>query len=195
LSFRNKILLVILCGLGLIIYLKQSHDQSDTMAHQTQNLGSDLNHPNAEVRGEPIVDRTNPGQSLGPVSNSNIPTIPTVGVTENELEELIQKTMAVLPEIGKLKFAPGEDPHQTPGQLIDAGNQLGELAEYLERHPEQFRSASGFYADCAAKESLVTAIRAVCYHALMLKRSEWQNGVSERISRVTPDVIDIANQL
>jgi hypothetical protein len=72
---------------------------------------------------------------------------------------------------------------------------LGDLAEYLERRPEEFKSASIFYADCSADAGLMPAVRAVCYSALLKNKKDWDPAVPAKLKTVPPEVIGIANEL
>ena len=112
-----------------------------------------------------------------------------------ELRGVVQTVRASLPKKQEMKPADDEAAHHAGPELIRAGQALGDLAEYLERRPEEFRAASVFYAECAADEALMPANRAVCYAALLKKKSEWAPGVAARISRVGPEVVDIARNL
>jgi hypothetical protein len=112
-----------------------------------------------------------------------------------ELGTLLEKVSKNLPEIKNLNIKSDEDAHQAPPELMEAGKSLGELAEYLERRPEEFVSASVFYADCASNRALLPAVRAVCYHSLTEKKEAWAPGVKDKLAQVTPDIIEIANDL
>jgi hypothetical protein len=100
-----------------------------------------------------------------------------------------------LPKKAELKPGDDEAAHHVGPELIRAGQALGDLAEYLERRPEEFMAASVFYANCAADETLMPASRAVCYSALSKNKDQWAPGVAERISRVGPDILDIAKNI
>jgi hypothetical protein len=112
-----------------------------------------------------------------------------------DLRRVVQSVRNALPKKLEVKPADDEAAHHAGPELIRAGQALGDLAEYLERRPEEFRAASVFYANCAADETLMPASRAVCYAALMKRKNEWARGVAERVSRVGPEIIDIANNL
>lgn len=117
------------------------------------------------------------------------------GVVSEDLKKIIHQVRSTLPQRAQFKPADDEAAHHAGPELIQAGQALGDLAEYLERRPEEFRAASVFYANCAADESLMPASRAVCYAALMKKKDEWAPGVADRISRVGPEIVDIAKSL
>ncbi len=112
-----------------------------------------------------------------------------------DLKRVIGAVQGALPKKSEVKPADDEAAHHAGPELIRAGQALGDLAEYLERRPEEFKAASVFYANCAADEALMPASRAVCYAALSKKKDEWAPGVAERISRVGPEIIDIAKNL
>ncbi len=112
-----------------------------------------------------------------------------------ELQTMVRAAQAELPKKSELKPADDEAAHHVGPELIRAGQALGDLAEYLERRPEEFRAASVFYASCAGDEALVPATRAVCYAALSKNKERWAPGVAERISRVGPEIVDIAKNL
>jgi hypothetical protein len=112
-----------------------------------------------------------------------------------ELQTIVRAVRAALPKKSELKPADDEAAHHVGPELIRAGQALGDLAEYLERRPEEFKAASVFYANCASDETLMPASRAVCYSALSKNKSQWAPGVAERISRVGPDILDIAKSL
>jgi hypothetical protein len=120
---------------------------------------------------------------------------PPVDPGTEDLQTVIRAVQATLPKITELKPADDEAAHHVGPELIRAGQALGDLAEYLERRPEEFKSASVFYASCAADENLMPASRAVCYAALARNKGQWAPGVAERISRVGPDIVDIAKNL
>ncbi len=112
-----------------------------------------------------------------------------------ELGALLERVSKNLPEIKNLNIKSDEDAHQAPPELMEASKFMGELAEYLERRPEEFPSASVFYADCASNRALLPAVRAVCYHSLTEKKEAWAPGVKDKLAQVTPDIIEIANDL
>jgi hypothetical protein len=130
------------------------------------------------------------GASASPVASGGA----DVRLSE-ELKVVVQSVRASLPKKQEMKPADDEAAHHAGPELIRAGQALGDLAEYLERRPEEFRSASVFYAECAADEALMPASRAVCYAALLKKKGEWAPGVAERISRVGPEIVDVARNL
>ncbi len=113
-----------------------------------------------------------------------------------ELKAEIEKTSAALPTIQSLKGMKEEDvAHRAPHQVIEAGAALGDLAEYLERHPSEFKNATAFYAKCALNESLLPAARALCLSTLRKKPNDWASGVKESIERVPEDIKGIAADL
>ena len=117
------------------------------------------------------------------------------GAVSEDLKKIIHLVRGTLPQKAQFKPADDEAAHHAGPELIQAGQALGDLAEYLERRPEEFRAASVFYANCAADESLMPASRAVCFAALMKKKDDWAPGVADRISRVGPEIVDIAKSL
>ena len=119
----------------------------------------------------------------------------TTDLGTEEFRTMVRAVQAALPKKTELKPADDEAAHHVGPELIRAGQALGDLAEYLERRPEEFKAASVFYANCAADENLMPASRAVCYSALSKNKDQWAPGVAERISRVGPDIVDIAKNL
>ena len=59
-----------------------------------------------------------------------------------------------------------EDAHGTPPQVIEAGAALGDLEEYLDQNPGDFKTVIEFYLECAGNSRTFPAVRAVCLHSL-----------------------------
>jgi hypothetical protein len=113
-----------------------------------------------------------------------------------ELQSELDRVSASLPTVNSLKGMKEEDvAHRAPHQVVEAGAALGDLAEYLERHPSEFKSATPFYAQCALNESLLPAARALCLNTLQKKPTEWASGVKESLERVPEGIKGIAEDL
>lgn len=112
-----------------------------------------------------------------------------------DLNRLLKTISPALPRIGSHDPGSDEAAHHTSPELLEAGRMLGDLAEYLERRPEEFKSASIFYADCSADSGLMPAVRAVCYSALLKNKKDWDAAVPAKLKGVPPEVIGIASEL
>ena len=113
-----------------------------------------------------------------------------------ELKSELEKVTAALPTLASLKRMKEEDvAHRAPHQVVEAGAALGDLAEYLDRHPSEFKSATPFYANCALNETLLPSARALCLNTLQKKPAEWAQGVKESLERVPDEIKGLSADL
>ncbi len=114
-----------------------------------------------------------------------------------DLQARIEIVRNALPTVESIKKL-GEEAvaHRPPKQVIEGGLALGELSEYLTRHPSEYKSATLFYAECALDSGLLPAARAICLKALTKRGpSEWANGVAGAVERVPRSIAEISAQL
>jgi hypothetical protein len=122
--------------------------------------------------------------------------------SENEVAELdsdlsnrIKLIRNLLPPIDRVRTETQDALHGVPQSLIEVGGALGELEEYLDHSPGQFKAASQFYADCAENRKILPAARALCIHSLKKHPDDWAPGIKERISTVDPQILELESQI
>jgi hypothetical protein len=114
-----------------------------------------------------------------------------------DLQARIEIVRNALPTVEAVRKSGEEEvAHRPPRQVIEGGLALGELAEYLTRHPSEYKSATLFYAECALDSALLPAARAICLKALTKRGpSEWAHGVAGAVERVPRSIAEISAQL
>ncbi len=113
-----------------------------------------------------------------------------------ELAEKIEAAQKALPtHESMIGLKEEEVAHRAPPSVIEAGSALGDLAEYLEGRPGEFKAASRFYADCALNEKIVPAARALCLSTLQKNPDQWAQGVKEAIDSIPAAISALAAEL
>ena len=67
-----------------------------------------------------------------------------------------------LPTLDKIRALEPEEKHSTPVAVIQAGSDIGELAEAIEKNPTLAAGGLDFYDKCARRSELSTPVRALC---------------------------------
>ncbi|NDG85272.1 MAG: hypothetical protein EBX52_09600 [Proteobacteria bacterium] len=151
----------------------------------------------------PVLNRTEASQ-LAPVATATPQAVPVVQEASEDPDakpgpelaaqlESIQKALPTYDSVRGLKEE--QVAHRAPPSVIEAGAALGDLEEYLEKRPDEFKSATRFYADCALNDRLLPAARALCLDSLRKRPDQWAKGVSEAVNRVPSEINDLAADL
>ena len=136
--------------------------------------------------------QTNP---VGSVPNQpGAPSDPANPQSE-DLKKTLQEIRPRLATLDSIQGLKAEEVHGTPPAVLEAGAALGDLEEYLERRPEEYRSATPFWAECASNAKLFPAVRAFCLHSLRKKPSEWASGVSDQVKALPQEIISLEADL
>jgi len=99
---------------------------------------------------------------------------------------LADETLSRLPLVAALD--PGKDYHQPPAEVIEGGREVGVVAEWLEKHPDDKEMGKSFFHRCAEKEEVLTAVRALC-----LKRYQELGG--KAVEQFSPRLRWIADRM
>ena len=185
---KNSIFLGFVTGLAILVYL---------------NWGKESRPGNPEDKTEQVKTlkplETSQESSEGGVADSDESSAGFAPVASAELSQdlarEIQKAKAALPTLESLRTVSDDEEHGTPSKIVEAGAALGDLDEYLEGKPEEFKNATGFFSDCAMGETLPSSVRAMCLHSLRRNPTEWAPGVSAKLEKIPSDVVDLEAQL
>jgi hypothetical protein len=124
-----------------------------------------------------------------------LPGDPQKTQIDEALRKQIDFASGVIPRVTALRSRPPEDLHHAPEGVVEAGAAIGDLLEYLARHPEHFKEASRFFSECAADADVLPAIRALCLHSIQDKPDQWAPGVKERIEGIPPSILELESEL
>ncbi len=144
-------------------------------------------HPGAQPEANPVPAPSSPEG----VAASR----PTEGAQGDGLTTRLEAARSSLPRISALRAQKPEDLHHAPEGVVAAGASIGELREYLENHPGEFREASRFFAECFKDSDVLPAIRALCLHTLKEKPDQWPNGMKARVESAPAVVRDLESLL
>ena len=109
---------------------------------------------------------------------------------------IFTETLRELPTKNQLQNLSAEEAHHTPRIVIEAGTKLGQVAEWLETHPETRKEARDFYARCAAQSGGIDSIRALCYyHFVKLTRELGLSDDGEIIAQVPQSIRELSEFL
>lgn len=84
-------------------------------------------------------------------------------LTAEEFRSLSQKVAQALPTKESLKGLTDRDVHTAPTPMVEAGYQLGLLAQAVANDPTLARDAFQFYEKCARSGAYLDAVRALCF--------------------------------
>ena len=159
----KKVILIAICILIATAYL---------LIRKQQNvLDNDL--PLVQEKISPSVS-TPP--SPGPVPGAAVPTaanadavlskagVPEVKkITIEEFRALAKKVAKELPTKEQMQSLSAEEAHGTPKPIMEAGNQLGDIAEALDKNPDLSKDGFSFYEGCSKSGKRPDSVRALCY--------------------------------
>ena len=181
---------VVVLGLGLLGYGILRSGGGDPVAA-----------PETVAAREPSRTPPDPVQNQNPIPQGGVVEAKSEDALASEtpsedLKSELERVSQALPRMTAVKGLNEEQvAHRAPPLVMEAGAALGDLAEYLEKRPNEFKNATPFYAKCALDEQLMPAARAMCLHALSQKPAEWAKGVKESVDRVPAEIADLASQL
>lgn len=118
---------------------------------------------------------------------------PTGAMTADEFRRLTDRVEAGLPTFNQVKNLREEELHHTPKILIQAGADIGDVAEAVAHNPELAPQAAAFYARCAHREELATTVRALCL--ANARKSAKQSGTPVDEMGISSDVSELAGKL
>ena len=85
---------------------------------------------------------------------------------ERNFDETAREIMDRLPTLSDLRSLSDAEVHDTPKPIIQAGLQLGRIAELLQANPRLGLRAVQFYSKCASDENFPSSVRALCFSHL-----------------------------
>lgn len=106
------------------------------------------------------------------------------GFSNEDLEEFSDRLKSAwdqIPTLVMLQQLPQEEIHQTPRAVLQAANELGDLNDYVEKHPEYSWKAAEFFKNCALNQEFPPSIRAICF-------SDFQYTSVTRLKQKSPDL-------
>jgi hypothetical protein len=186
---KNPILIGFGIGLLFLMYLNSGNStKSEKIAEiETGDPSSPSLIPAPKAQPSPSALESTQTAGFAPIDEGED--------LSTELAQEIQRVKRAIPKLTELKTLSDDETHGTPSLIIEAGAALGDLEEFLERKPEEFKSASRFFSDCAAGQDLPPAIRAMCLHSLQNNPTQWAPGVSAKLEGLPPDVLELEAQL
>lgn len=98
---------------------------------------------------------------------------------------------AALPTTARIRALPPAEKHGTPAIVVQAGSELGAVAEAIERNPELAPQGALFYGNCARRREISLSIRSVCLASL--RELAGSTGAAPDESGMDPRVVRLAN--
>ncbi len=137
--------------------------------------------------------------SVGTVLDAS-PVAPRVTQEQSQFRELAKEVMKALPLKEALQNLSDKEVHNTPKVLLQAGKELGRVAEALQANPELKKEGSKFYGACATAGGILSDVRALClFHYDRLRGELASEGHAiqslESDPRVPADVRELARLL
>lgn len=103
--------------------------------------------------------------SAGTATATAVSTGTAPGEAAMSPEDFSQKlvtTLAKLPTRSQLRALSPQEVHHTPKILLEAGLELGDVTDAIEKNPALAPQGVEFFGTCAKRDDLATAIRATC---------------------------------
>lgn len=157
---RNKILLalsaavvaalaayVILTALGLVNSIPKGSPQTDSAA--------------AISTATATVSATNTATATATEAVSTVGSL-----SPAEFSQRLEAANAKLPTFEQIQKLSAEQVHRTPKIVVDAGLELGDIAEAIEKNPALTPQGLEFYDQCAKRSGVAEAVRATCLASL-----------------------------
>jgi hypothetical protein len=185
---KKKILIAILllCA-GMAFFLTRNKEHSDVVIVYERDA------PSGPVSEAGPVPTPMPSRSAD-VSPTPIPSSVIPGA-DPKIQEELKEVLNDLPTMEEIKDLPEAELHHTPHAIKDGGLKIGKVISEADTTPSRRGDTADFLIKCAEKESLMPAIRAVCWHQLMKKVPEWKIFVPVSDARVPDDIKRLSTQL
>lgn len=131
-----------------------------------------------------------------PTSSTNDSVSMAAEAGRAEFRGYLHKLHDSLPAKDKLPALKAEEVHGTPKVVVQAGIELGKVAEKIQEMPSLRPDALEFYKDCALDPQVFRSIRALCFSRAQLLNVElFQDIWDFDPKRIPNDVIELAKSL
>ena len=127
-----------------------------------QNETQIQNKSGGSAEAKPTAPLRN-SKSQEAFQTSEIQKKENLSVVQAQFDEQAAKVFEAIPTVEELRKLPADELHETPEALLNAGVELGALAELVKAHPELSERALEFYEKCSLQDSSPMSVRAVCY--------------------------------
>lgn len=114
-------------------------------------------------------------------------------LSAEEFRALLLSVRAALPRKEALQKLDESEIHGTPEPIVEAGRQLGRVAQALADDPSHAREAFGFYESCAGTHDFADSVRALCF--FHYRAVGGSLGLEVRESIAPQDIRDLADRL
>lgn len=158
---------------GLLIWVRSDESVSEDAKNALVAVG-------AISRGGPA--------SAGLVKSGSAAVVPNGESAEN-FQRLVLQASESLPRVEALRGMSDPAMHHTPEIVLAAAENLGQLAEFLENHPEHKSAAAEFYQGCAQDSDGVASIRALCLHRVESVSRELGRRVDDDLYAAIPESV------
>jgi hypothetical protein len=154
---------VLVLGFGIYGYLNRPSQASIDEAEG--KAGSDLSQ---ERSMSPVSEQKSAPNEEAKKSPATAPSLVSANgkVTAEQFAKKVETTLENLITVEQYRAAAMKNVHTTPREMIQAGAQIGDIAEMMEENPEFLEQGMQFYEKCMEGNTYPTPIRALCYSNL-----------------------------
>lgn len=187
---KNKILIAILitCA-GAAFFLTRDKEHSDVVIVYERDAEKTPPDASPTLMPSPIPSPSHSGTSSASQASSVIPS------RDPKVQEELTEVLNELPTIDEIKGLPEAELHHTPHAIKDGGLKIGKIITAADTTPARRGDTADFLINCAEKNSLMPAIRAVCWYQLMKKIPEWKVFVPVSDANVPDDIKQLSTEL
>lgn len=170
LNRKNGIILTSAVVIGSFLYFgltsrSQNNENQAVEAEVKTAQNQEVSHTQEPPVNPPAVEKVDP-KKTGDAPVEKVPAKESLSVLQQKFKETANQVLQELPTLEELRKLPHEEVHQTPGRIIQAGVELGKIAEMLEAHPELGPEAVQFYDKCSSHNEYPSSVRALCFSHL-----------------------------
>lgn len=112
-----------------------------------------------------------------------------------ELREELNQVMEKLPSLRDIQNLHEDQVHFTPEIVNEGGALIGDVLEAADNDPARREETLKFFKACAENDSLIEAIRAVCWRTTLSRLSKWEIFLPLSEANVPQNIQDLATEL
>lgn len=172
----NKIIVILIAALivGAAIFFKRKTDA-----------------PVADI----VVDSQKESVIARKASEPSLDGPSEILVQDLELKEELKQVMEKLPSKRDIQNLHEDQVHFTPEVVNEGGALIGDVLEAADNDPARREETLKFFKACAENDSLIEAIRAVCWRTTLSRLSKWEIFLPVSDADVPQNIQDLAAEL
>lgn len=180
------------CLLAALAVYGWYHFQMSTVSSQTRAFAT------ADRETPPAVPTPADAPTTSEAAHPALQVAPSAAHDESTLKirkfrALVRESLAALPSKAEIHRLKGEEIHDTPEMLQNAGTVIGHIAEAIALDPSLASEGRKFYEACALNADKDDVVRALCY--VKLRRLLKSRGESLRDFKDDGDIPDSVRDL